>query len=77
MPHYSRINNIDGDSAVWLGSLYNGFEANDRGIRDLTLSITEEQLNRRVNILDIIEQRTKFLQTKLLVNQKKKLDTKL
>jgi uncharacterized protein (DUF1501 family) len=61
MPHYAKINGIDGDSAVWLGSLYNAFEANDRGIRDLTLNISEEQLSRRTNILSIIEQRTKWM----------------
>lgn len=61
IPTHLSITKTDGESAAWLGSLYNPFEANDRGVKDLTLSVTEEQLNRRINILNLVENKTKWI----------------
>ena len=55
IPTYLSISKTDGENASWLGSSYNPFEATEKGTRDLTLSISEEKLQKRLDILESLE----------------------
>lgn len=58
VPTYVKINNIQYDAAAWLGSKYTGFENDEQGIKNLTLSIKEEQFKRRLEIVSLVEKNT-------------------
>ena len=55
IPTHLSISKTEGENAAWLGSIYNPFEATEKGTRDLTLSISQEQLQSRLNILESLD----------------------
>lgn len=55
VPSYVKLNEIDGDDGAWMGAKYNGYDANKEGVGDLSLKISHERFNRRLDIINKVE----------------------
>lgn len=55
VPTYVKTKPIQHDDGSWLGIKHAGFDASDEGRKDLILSVTNEQLDRRLKILKMVD----------------------
>lgn len=54
-PTYVKLQKIQHDAAATLGNRYNGFDADEAGINNLTLNGTIDKLNNRLSLLNSME----------------------
>lgn len=55
IPNYVKLNKIEGDGPAFLGSQYMGYDANEDGVKNLFLNVSQEQFNQRKRILEQID----------------------
>lgn len=55
VPTYVKTRPIQHDKGAWLGIKMAGFDANDQGRKDLILNVTNEQLDRRLEFLKMVD----------------------
>lgn len=55
MPHYVKLRNIDGDDSSWLGIKYAGYDADDQGVKNMKLSVSQQQFERRLKMMKMID----------------------
>lgn len=60
LPTYVKVNKGAHDNAAWLGSKYMGYQIDNDGVKNLQLSISPERFNRRLEIVNLIEERNKL-----------------
>lgn len=56
IPHYVKLRNIDGDDASWLGIRYNGYDANDEGVKNMKLGVPEKRFDTRLKMMRVIDE---------------------
>lgn len=57
IPHYVKLRNIDGDDASWLGIRYNGYDADDEGVKNMKLhgNVDNRRFDTRLKMMSIID----------------------
>jgi hypothetical protein len=57
IPHYVKLRNIDGDDAAWLGIRYNGYDADDEGVKNMSLhnGVDPKRFDTRLKMMSIID----------------------
>ena len=57
IPHYVKLRNIDGDDAAWLGIRYNGYDADDEGVKNMGLhnGVDSKRFDTRLKMMSIID----------------------
>lgn len=57
IPHYVKLRNIDGDDAAWLGIRYNGYDADDEGVKNMSLhnGVDSKRFDTRLKMMSIID----------------------
>jgi|TARA_B110000263_G_C15303174_1_gene508994 hypothetical protein len=58
LPTYIKTSRIQGDGSAWMGQKFMGYEANGRGVADLTLKQPVEDFKSRTSLLQQIEDRS-------------------
>lgn len=57
IPHYVKLANIDGDDSSWLGIRYNGYDADDEGVKNMKLhsNVNARRFDTRLKMMSIID----------------------
>jgi hypothetical protein len=57
IPHYVKLRNIDGDDSSWLGIRYNGYDADDEGVKNMKLhgNVDARRFDHRLKMMSMID----------------------
>lgn len=61
LPTYLCNSRIEGDGGAWVGNHYVPFEANGKGLKDLTLNIPLDRFAQRMDFIKTIEKQRNFI----------------
>lgn len=58
IPHYVKLNKLEGDDAAFLGASFAGYDADQEGVKNMFPRIAENRFDTRVRLMKMIDEQT-------------------